>query len=125
MDKAPVPKTTKVENEKLVAILSYFLIGIIWYFVDDKMKKSELVKFHVKQSLNLALFSIVLSIALSIVSPILVFIPIVGWLALLVLGFGTPIFTFVLFIMGVINAANEKKKEVPLIGQFAKKYLTF
>ena len=50
----------KDDNSKLVAILSYFLVGVIWYLVDEKVKKSPLAKFHVKQALNLMIISIVL-----------------------------------------------------------------
>ena len=33
-------------NNKLCAALSYLLIGIIWYFADEKMKSSSFAKFH-------------------------------------------------------------------------------
>jgi len=92
----------KIENEKLVAILSYFLVGIIWYFVDEKMKKSEFVKFHVKQSLILVIISFVS------------WIPIIGWILGLIALIGA--------IMGIISAANGTKKDMPLIGKYAKKF---
>ena len=43
-----------IENEKLVAILAYFIIGIILYFAEEKMKKSALATFHTKQVLTLS-----------------------------------------------------------------------
>ncbi|MFP4403448.1 MAG: DUF4870 domain-containing protein [Nanoarchaeota archaeon] len=107
-------KTKKQENEKLVTILSYFLIGIIWYFVDEKIKSSKLVKFHVKQSLNLLLISFVGNFILSII----IFL---GWLLIPL----WTLFMLILWVIGLIHAINEKEKEIPIIGQFAKKYLTF
>ncbi len=101
------------KNEKLVAVLSYFLVGIIWYFADDSVQGS-LSKLHVKQSINLAVISIVGSIILG-------FIPIIGWLLL-------PFFNLavlVLWVIGLITAINGKKKEIPLIGKYAEKYLNF
>ena len=49
--KAGKIKTEEVKNEKLVAILAYFLVGIIWYFADENMKNSSLAKFHTKKIL--------------------------------------------------------------------------
>ena len=55
-----------VENEKVCAILSYLLIGIIWYFADEKMKKSNFAKFHVKQGIVLFIAGIIVSIVYGI-----------------------------------------------------------
>lgn len=107
-----VKNNKEVEDGKVCAILSYFLIGIIWFLVDDKMKKNKFVKYHVKQSLIL----IVASIALSIVNTILLFVPVIGWLIILVAN----IFIFVLWILGIVYSARGEEKELPLIGQFAK-----
>ena len=101
----------KVKNEKIVSILLYLIpiVGIIWYFADEKMKKSSLAKFHLKQVL-------ILIIAWFIIGFVGI-IPILGWLV----GIVGSIFLFVVWIIGLINAINTKEKELPLIGQFAKK----
>lgn len=107
-----------IENEKPVAILSYFLVGIIWFFVDEKVKKSDFAKFHVKQALNLAIISFVFSF-------------IAGFLTLITLGLfaliAVPIniAILVLWIMGIVYSAQGEKKMIPLVGKFAEKYLTF
>lgn len=94
----------KVENEKLVAILSWFFpIGLIWYFADAKMKKSDFAKFHVKQSLICAIASIVLSI-----------IPFIGWLI-----------SLVLWVIGLMSAIKGTKKLLPVIGKLAEKWFKF
>ncbi len=102
-----------IKYEKLVAVLSYFLIGIIWYFVDKEMRESKLVKFHVKQSLNLYVFNVILAILYGFLY-FLIFI----WM---ILDLGLTI----LWIFGLVYAFKEETKEIPLIGQFAEKYLTF
>lgn len=43
------------------------------------------------------------------------FVPVIGWFIILPLG---GIVSFVLCIMGVINAINEKSKELPVIGKY-------
>jgi uncharacterized membrane protein len=104
------------KNSQLCAILSYLLIGIVWYFVDDNMKKDEYVKYHVKQSIILILFAIIWSIILQIISSILFFLgPLIA-----ILNYIPMIFA----IIGIINALNFKKNELPIIGNYASK-LTF
>ena len=69
-------KTTENDagNEKLCAILSYLLIGIVWYFADDKLRKSEFAKYHVKQGLFLFLFCFSFSFDNSRISHITLFL---------------------------------------------------
>lgn len=100
--------SNKTENSKICAILTYLLIGIIWYFVDEKMKKDEFVKFHTKQSLTLIVLFIIGSIALSILQYIsFILIPILD------------LIFFIMMVIGIINAANNEKKELPIIGKFS------
>ncbi|MCK5211899.1 DUF4870 domain-containing protein [Candidatus Parcubacteria bacterium] len=100
----------QADNGKLAAILAYLLVGIIWFFADEKLKKNEFAKFHVKQALVLLIVSVGGSIILG-------FIPILGWIIL-------PFFSIASFafcVLGIINAAQNEKKELPFIGTYAKK----
>jgi uncharacterized membrane protein len=97
-------------NEKACAILSYLLIGIIWFFADDKMKKSGFVKYHVKQGLVLLILDVIIWAIGGI--------PILGWIIAPILWIGFVI----LLIIGIINAANGDEKELPIIGKFAKNF---
>jgi uncharacterized membrane protein len=106
------------------AILAYLLIGIIWYFADEKMKKNNFVKFHVKQALVLLIVSIIISVVFSILGFILIWIPVIGWVLLSILWVAYGIGSFVLWLIGIIAAATSKQKVLPVIGQFANK-LTF
>ena len=119
----------KNENNKICAILAYiFLIGVIWYFVDEKMKKDAFVKFHVKQALFLFVIGIGISIAFMILSAVLAVIPFIGWLISLILiplGLAINIGLFILWVFGLINAINEKKEPIPLIGTHAERLFTF
>lgn len=108
------------DDGKICAILAYLLIGIIWYFADDNMKKNDFAKYHVKQGLNLIVISIGLGILWSFLGFTIILIPIIFIIAPIL-----NIILFVLWIIGIINAINNKKKEVPIVGKFAKKYLSF
>ena len=100
------------ENSKTVAILSYILIGLIWYLVDEKAR-NDFSKFHVKQGLVL----LIANIAASIVASILFFISFI----LLPL---ISLVTIILVIIGIVNAVNMKKNKLPMIGQW-EKYFKF
>lgn len=115
----------EMEDGKLPAILSYLLIGIIWYFVDEDVKKNSYVRFHAQQALVLIIgsivYSIVLGIIFSILTPLLMFIPILGVTLLMILGllYYVPV---ILGVIGIIYAATDKQKELPIIGKYGEKF---
>lgn len=107
------PAAPSGDLTKACAILAYFAIGIIWYFVDENMRKSDFVKFHVKQALGLIIADIVLMTALF---ASFIGIPAVPLLKLAVL---------VLAVIGILSAVNGEKKELPVIGSYSSRYLKF
>lgn len=101
------------DKGKTVGILAYCtLIGFIIALVmnGDQNNKSELGAFHIRQALGIFLTSFSISIA----SIVLAFIPIIGWLAIIVAYVGV----FVFWILGLIAAINSEKKVVPILGAF-------
>jgi uncharacterized membrane protein len=107
-------ETAKKDDSKLCAALAYLVFGVIWYFADEELKKNDFAKFHVKQALVLFAFSIVGSFALSLI----IFI---GWIIMPFFGLATV----VLAIIGIINALNGDKKELPVIGAYAARFFKF
>jgi len=93
-----------VEKNKGMAILAYFLFFIPML---TDAKNSKFAMFHANQSLVLLIFSTVGWI----VSSMLAFI-LIGFLLMPLVG----IVSLVFWIMGIINAATGKTKELPLIG---------
>lgn len=101
---------TGFEDSKLCAMLAYLLIGIFWYFTDERMKKNEFTKFHVKQGILLIISSLAGSMILGMTI-------IFAWLI--------PFFQFCIFIMVIIgcyNAVSNEKKELPIIGKYHNKF---
>lgn len=93
---------------KTIAIISYItLIGLIIAFVMNNDKKADFSTYHIKQALGIGLTGL----ALGVVGMI----PILGWIA----SFLGTIALIYLWIMGLVNAVNAKKKPVPWLG---KKY---
>jgi uncharacterized membrane protein len=98
---------------KTIAIISYCtLIGFVIALImnGEQKNKSELGVFHIRQALGIFLTSFAIGFA----SIILVFIPIIGWLAIM----GAYITIFVFWIMALISAVGGEKKAVPLLGNF-------
>ena len=95
-----------IQNNKVMAVLAY--IGILFLIPLLAAKDSKFARFHANQGLILFLAGIVASIA----SGILVWIPVIGWLISILLSIALLVF----MILGIVNAAQGKAKELPLIG---------
>jgi uncharacterized membrane protein len=103
MSETKEPKEIKVSKEdieknKIWAVVAYLgLIGFLLALLLDG-KDSPFVKFHINQALPL------------IIASIFVWIPFIGW----AIGIGV----FILWIMGIINAAQGKMVRLPITGNF-------
>ncbi len=112
------------EEGKILVILLWLTgwIGLIWYLVDEKMKKNSFVKFHLKQWLVAIIASFAWSFAYSIAYFVLSIVTlglfaIVGWI-----GYFLPL---VWVVQGLIYGIKGEEKEIWLIGKYAKKYFKF
>ncbi|MDR1454993.1 MAG: DUF4870 domain-containing protein [Tannerella sp.] len=104
----PTPDAKDVAENKVFAILAYF--GILFLIPLFAAKESPFARFHTNQGLNLFLTQIAVWIIVLILSLISSILGMIG--SILYLGM------FILFILGVINAAKGEMKELPLIGKF-------
>ncbi len=111
----PPPQNQPVDlsGNKGMAILAYLGPLILIPFLTDA-KNDPFVKFHLKQGLVLIIASIGWSILTS-------FIPGLFWGFRMLLSFVSFGF-LVIDIIGIINAATGKMKELPIIGGFAKSF---
>lgn len=104
---------TEADDGKWCAVLSWlFPIGLIWYLVDEKMKKNKFAEFHVKQSLILVILAIAIGIGANIV-------PFIGRYVISPVG---GLIVLILWIFGLIKAFSGKKDELPVIGQLSKNF---
>lgn len=119
------------DNTHIVAVLAYFLAGIIWYFADDKVKGKPLAKHHTKQALMLFIVWVglgILSIFMAIVTAVIMIVPLLGAVIGGLISIALTLMNlllFVLWIIGLVYAINKNTKDIPLIGKFAKKIFTF
>jgi uncharacterized membrane protein len=101
----PPPPTGSGHPNTGMAILAYLGILLIIPFLTEA-KNDPFVKFHIKQGLVLLI--------IDVVGSFIFWVPIIGWL--LWLG------VIVLVVMGIMNAAAGKQKELPIIGKFASNF---
>ena len=97
-----------IRENKGVSVLSYF--GLLFLIPYLARKDSRFARFHVNQGMVL----FIAELAVNVVSSIISRIPIIRIIS--------PVFTvldigmFVLFIIGVVNAASGRAKDLPVIG---------
>lgn len=92
-------------NEKVYGVLAY--IGLL-FLIPLLAGKTEFSRYHANQGIVLFIVDAVVGV----VSTILGFIPIIGWIVPPILG----IATFVLWIIGIVHAAQGEMKPLPIIG---------
>ena len=104
-----------IEKNKFMAILAYF--GILVIIPILAAKQSKFARFHANQGLILCIAAILFSVAYSFLSNIIIAISLrLYWLANII---GILSFAFLIwFVIGVINAANGRAKELPFIGHY-------
>jgi len=106
---------THTGEDKTVAILSYIaLIGFIIAIVMHGSKKTRLGAFHLRQALGIWLTSIACGFA----QVILVFIPILGWVAIPAIWVSFVI----IWVLGLVAAAKGECKPVPVVGEYYQKW---
>ena len=105
----------------VAAALSYMLgliTGIIFLVLE---KDNKYVRFHAAQSIATSVIIIVIGVGVSMVSSVLVFIPVLGRLAVLLLTLGLSIGTFILWVLLLIKSYQGEEWELPVAGGFARR----
>jgi uncharacterized membrane protein len=101
-------------SDNAAGALAYVtIIPAILFLVMEPYNRNPFIKFHAWQCI---LFSIC-CIALWVVNMILAFIPIIGWILMLLIGLGV----IALWIVCIMKAFNGQRFMLPVIGPFAAK----
>ncbi|RZF60205.1 DUF4870 domain-containing protein [Sphingobacterium corticibacterium] len=104
-------------SSKTQSILSY--LGILWLvaYFGGKQKRDSLSTYHLRQGLGLLVVAILVNLMLNI---IIMLVPTLSTpLSLISVVF------LILMIFGIINAANEVRKPLPLIGKLFENQFPF
>lgn len=94
-----------IEEGKTIAIISYItFIGLIIAFIMNNDKKNPFASFHIRQMFGLSLIVLLNSFLIARISGPLSMVISIGVL--------------VLWIMGLISAAQGQIKKVPVLGDY-------
>ena len=107
--KEPKEEKAKVSEEgKLWAILSSVIVILFFVPLWVTKPRDDYAVYYAKQAFILFIAAIVISIASSI--------PIIGWWIIAPLG---SLALLILWIIGIVNAASNQMKPLPVIGKLA------
>lgn len=110
-------------DAKTKSWVSYLtLIGWIIAYVNNQNPKEEQASFHIRQSLGLIVFSVGLYLVLIILTTAILSVSLGLGLIVGVLSWLIYIGMIGLWIYGLINAVNDNRKMLPVIGPLAAKW---
>lgn len=102
-------KPTKEDDTKLFAFLATFL-GIIGFIIAILIKKdNKYVMHYAKQSLVIFI--------VFVIAWVCMIVPVIGWIA----GIVIEVIAIILWLISWIYALSGEMKEVPIVGQYARK----
>ncbi len=107
--------TQDIANNKAMAILAYF--GPLVLIPIFAAKDSKFARYHSNQGLLLLIAAVAWSIVYGILNTIILAISWRLYFISSIIGLVSIVF-FVLFIIGILNAAGGRAKELPIIGKF-------
>jgi len=103
------------QDNRTISMVAYLLFFVP--LLTGAHKTSFFARFHTNQGTVLFIAAVIWGISYGILSVILLFIPLIGWLLLVILSL-SGLFFVALCIVGIVNAANGTMKPLPLIGGF-------
>jgi uncharacterized membrane protein len=107
--------------ENVAGALSYLLgpiTGVAFFIID---RPRPFVRFHAVQAIAISIVWVVLAVILMVLSAILGFIPILGWLVSLLLSLGLSLAGFVLWLWLMWQAYQGREWEVPGLGPHVRR----
>jgi uncharacterized membrane protein len=111
----------ETSDGKVMSIIAY--LGILCFIPLFTSRDNKFVMYHTEQGLALFIAWVIVAIVLSFLDPILYKIIPMGYMCGGSLIYSLiRLFLFVLMILGIINAAGGKVKELPVIGSFGAKF---
>ena len=86
-------------------------------------KQNRFVRFHAAQAVTTGVLVVGIAIVLSMITSVLAFIPILGWLVSLLVSLVIGLGSFMLWLALMWRAFNGDEWEVPIAGPFARRML--
>jgi uncharacterized membrane protein len=106
----------------VAGLLSYLLwpVAGIFFLLAGPYNRSRFVRFHAFQALFLGLGAFIVAIALQVMTSILALIPILGWIAGVLIWIAYGITILIVAVMLMYKAYNGEQYSVAVIGNLAR-----
>jgi uncharacterized membrane protein len=121
MTTAAEKSSTGLEANVAAALCYIQPIGVVFVFLEQS---SAFVRFHAMQSTFLLAAAIVTWIAFSILSAIMIIVPILGWLFSALLWFVLAIGMLIIWVMCLVKALQGERFKLPYLGDLAEQQLS-
>jgi uncharacterized membrane protein len=111
------------KTQRFPAFLAYLLPVISWIYLAVFQRKNRFAIFHMRQSIGLFLFVILITLAWGLASWLLAWIPYAIILAVVLFTFPLVayIFSAIAWIIGMINALRNMETPLPMIGGYSSR----
>lgn len=110
----------EVSDGKVMSIIAY--LGILCFIPLLTSRDNKFVMYHTEQGIILFLSWVIAAIVFAFLDPILYnIIPFAHFCGGSLIYSLIRLFLFVLMILGIINGAQGKVKELPVLGSFGEK----
>lgn len=111
-------------NDNVLGAVAYItLIPAIIFLLIEPYNKNRFIRFHSLQCLLLGATGLVLGITNTILSLVIGFIPVIGWILSILLSFGIMFAMLGAWLIAIIKAYNGEEYRLPLIGDMAAKHV--
>ncbi len=94
------------------------ITGLIFLVLE---KENRFVRFHASQAVTTGVLIIGLSIALGLLSTMLAFVPVLGWLVAIALNLAMGLGSLILWLTLMWRAYRGEQWEVPIAGPLARR----
>ncbi len=122
-DTPGAPQGTTGLAPNVAGALSYLLgpiTGVLFLVLE---KESRFVRFHAAQSIGVSIVLVAVNVALMVLSAILGFLPIIGWLISIALSLVLGMASLVLWLYLMYRAYQGDEWEVPVVGAQVRSHL--
>jgi uncharacterized membrane protein len=121
---APTTVAAPIANDNVLGAVAYVtVIPAIIFLLLEPYNKNRFVRFHAIQCLLLAASSFAIYMVELILAIPLAFLPVIGTILSIVMGFAIFFGLVIAWIMAVIKAYNGEEYRLPIIGDYAAKYV--
>lgn len=113
------PTTSTGIDPRLSGLLSYLvppLTGIVFYLIE---KQDDVVRWHAAQSIVFGVAWVVAWVAVQVVSIVFSVVPILGWLAGVLLWIAIGLGGFIVWVVCLVKGYSGEKWRMPGLAQFA------